>query len=100
MGDLLALHKFDLENEQVLCPWGPTDSISKVLTDIHVKYWQKLRRNSGSPKIHGLGLFDLENGPVYPWGPTDSIAKVLTEVLEIFWQKSRRNFGSTKIHAL
>ncbi|KAG5627728.1 hypothetical protein H5410_012946 [Solanum commersonii] len=31
-------------------PSRPTNSITKVLTDVHEKFRQKSRRNSGSPK--------------------------------------------------
>ncbi|KAG5576319.1 hypothetical protein H5410_056453 [Solanum commersonii] len=44
---------FDLENGPV-CPFGPTDSFAKVLTDVHEIFWQNDVRNLDHQKIHEL----------------------------------------------
>jgi len=48
-GVYLLQGSFDLENG-LFWLWRPTGSIGMVLTYVHVKFWQKWGRNSGSPK--------------------------------------------------
>ena len=91
MGVYLFYRSFELENHVPVFPSGPTDSITKVLTDVHENFRPKTRQNSESPKLHGLyytkiekmevyllwGSYELENESVCPLGQTSSITKVI-----------------------
>lgn len=106
MGVYLLWGMFEHKNGLV-CMWGPSGSIVKVLTDVHEYFlskkswimdyknsWTISFENRQNRGLLALRSFQLKNGLFCHKEQTRSIIKVLTDVHEKFRQSQIWNSGS------